>query len=135
MKPFQYIGLVLIETSKQELLKIIPPLSGKLYLDHCTIVHKTQAKTTKGSLILKNLEDYFEENELIEIKIIALGYLQGRVLAFKVQTPLEVYNKHPHITIATFNNAKAVESNMITNWIYFSKPIRILTQLKYVNYV
>lgn len=135
MKPFQYIGLVLTESSKQDLLKLIPPLNGKLYLDHCTILHESRKSTTKGSLILKNLEDYFEENELLELKIIGIGYLPGRVIAFKVLPPIEVYNNNPHITIATFNNAKAVESNMITHWTYFTKPIKVITQLKYINYV
>ena len=59
---FEFIGLFLTRESQSKLLHILPDLcsfigdDGSFYLDHCTILHKSQLNSEKVNYILNNLE-------------------------------------------------------------------------------
>lgn len=61
-------------------------------------------------------------------RIIAVGY-NDRAMAFRVEFPgVPMSNKTPHITIATFDGGKPVDSNKIETWIVIN-PIEIVGRL------
>jgi hypothetical protein len=53
------------------------------------------------------------------------GQIRGRVCAFRVQGAADSENKVPHVTVATFGNAKPRESNDIPLWVALEKPFEI----------
>lgn len=126
MKNFEYIGLFLTEESKTKLKEwlwlndydfnndlIKGTLPKNWYLDHCTLLHRSQLTWDNS-----NLHDFLIDklHEDFEIKIIGIG-ISDKAMAFKVNIfPLVSVNKIPHITICTFNGGKPVDSNMITEW-------------------
>jgi hypothetical protein len=75
------------------------------------------------------LKDYVGEK--LQIVINGIG-ISNKAMAFRVDKK-SVYcvNDIPHITIATFNNGKPVDSNNIEYWVSI-KPIIITTTLKKV---
>lgn len=50
------------------------------------------------------------------------GEIAGRVCAFRVSGAEDSKNKVPHITVATFGDAKPKESNDITEWVPLDEP-------------
>lgn len=134
MKNFEYIGLFLTEESKAKLKTWLinsnyqPEIlkSEKEYLDHCTLLHRSQLTWDNS-----NLHDFLIDklHEDFEIKIIGIG-ISDKAMAFKVNIfPLVSVNKIPHITICTFNGGKPVDSNMITEWKDI-EPIFVKTKLE-----
>ena len=124
MKNFEYIGLFLTEESKAELKTWLinsnyqPEIlkSEKEYLDHCTLLHKSQR--TSHFLLEDTLSTaLIMYGSIIEsIKIDGIG-ISDKAMAFRVVYPSNLCaNKIPHITICTFNGGKPVDSNMITEW-------------------
>ena len=119
MDDFQYFGLFIDEYTRGILqYRILSNLFGekdKVFLDHCTLLHKSQ--------IHNNPELYSYLNchlgKHIKIKLVAIG-MSNKAMAFKVEFyPTEVNmcaNKIPYITIATFNGGKPVDSNYIRHW-------------------
>lgn len=136
MEKFEYYGLFLTEESKAKLKKwfdqydfdnnILKSCPENWYLDHCTLLHRSQLTWDNS-----NLHDFLIDklHEDFEIKIIGIG-ISDKAMAFKVNIfPLVSVNKIPHITICTFNGGKPVDSNNITEWKNI-KPIIVETKLE-----
>lgn len=134
MKDFKYYGLFLTEESKAELktwlinsnyqLEILN--SEREYLDHCTLLHKSQLVWDNS-----NLHDFLLHivGEEFRIRVNGIG-ISDKALAFRVEIfPLKSANITPHITICTFNGGKPVDSNNITEWKDI-EPIIIETKLE-----
>lgn len=134
MKSFEYYGLFLTEESKAELktwlinsnyqLEILN--SEREYLDHCTLLHKSQLVWDNS-----NLHDFLLHivGEEFRIRVNGIG-ISDKALAFRVEIfPLKSANITPHITICTFNGGKPVDSNNITEWKDI-EPIIIETKLE-----
>lgn len=125
MDKFQYFGLFLSEDTRNMLLSLIRTEinssilddAEKTFLDHCTLLHKSQLHG--NSELYSYLESHIGEEILI--KLTALG-MSGKAFAFKVALPIFgiCANRTPHITIATYRGGKPVDSNSITEW----EPIR-----------
>lgn len=146
MEKWQYYGLFIDKETHDKLIDVLVDYhwigtlnnSEREYLNHCTLLHKSQASTPSGhpqmcflnSLIKKGLIKY-------KIKITAIG-VSDKAMAFKVvlyrkeKPRIYSYNDSPHITICTFNGGKPVESNNITKWYPLDEPIEIETTLKRV---
>ena len=137
MKNFEYYGLFLTEESKaklkawlinsnyqSEILK-----SEKEYLDHCTMLHKSQ----------RGEDTYLIEEDLkfmltVQVKNMRLEIdgmsPSSKTIAFRCNLSEELCaNKVPHITICTFNGGKPVDSNNITEWKDI-KPIIVEAKLE-----
>lgn len=121
MKSFEYIGLFLTEESKAKLKTWLinsnyqPEIlkSEKEYLDHCTLIHKSQVTGFDADEFIKTLGN--TDRTIIATHI----GVSDKAMAFKVTSPTIVnycMNEIPHITICTFNGGKPVDSNMITKW-------------------
>lgn len=137
MKNFEYYGLFLTEESKTKLKAwlwendydfnndiIKGTLPENWYLDHCTLLHKSQSDYIKEAI----LEDMLGERYSIIVdgigasdKALAFRVLEGSICTIWA-------NKVPHITICTFNGGKPVDSNNITEWKDI-EPIIIETKL------
>lgn len=137
MGNFQYFGLFLDEETKKGLLDVfltyfeennsIGYLMNKIYLDHCTLLHVSQLHG--NSEIYNYLNDRIGEK--YEIVINGIG-ISDKAVAFRVaEYSVVCVNEIPHITIATFNGGKPVDSNNITEWKDI-EPIIIETTLKKV---
>lgn len=136
MEKWQYYGLFLDEETKEKLRDLIRQHGWndtfekreKEYLDHCTLLHKSQREEWLEVMLNNDLGYKFH------ITVLAIG-ISDKAMAFKVKrsgivTPCK--NVTPHITICTFNGGKSVESNNITKWYPLNIPIEIETTLKRV---
>lgn len=141
MDKFEYIGLFLTKESKDKLLSVLPLFDGKVYLDHLTLLHKSQLNDKRRHLINNIIarfeidESYVNSNDgpcLHEITITHIGW-NDKAMAFKVTLPEYSYivcmNNNPHITIQTFGDGKPVDSNNIDKWLEI-KSITIETKLE-----
>lgn len=136
MSNFHYFGLFLDTYTKNRLMDILTDnidynialnVADKIFIDHCTLLHVSQLDD--NSEIYNYLNNKVEEK--FQIVIDGIG-ISNKAMAFRVASYNVVCaNTIPHITIATFNGGKPVESNNITNWKYFG-PIVINVQLKKV---
>lgn len=136
MKNFQYYGLFLDSDVKNELMNILNAneeysvllkKADKIFIDHCTLLHISQLHDNQV------FYDYLNARigEKFSIIINGIG-ISDKAMAFRVDKRSVVScNSIPHITIATFNGGKPVNSNNITEWKTI-KPIIITTQLKKV---
>lgn len=137
MKNFEYYGLFLTEESKaklkawlinsnyqSEILK-----SEKEYLDHCTMLHKSQ-RVEDTYLIEEDLKFMLTvQVKNMRLEIDGIG-VSDKALAFRCNLSEELCaNKVPHITICTFNGGKPVDSNYITEWKDI-KPIIVEAKLE-----
>lgn len=134
MKDFQYFGLFLDEETKKGLLDVfntyleensVECLLDKIYIDHCTLLHISQLHDNQV------FYDYLNTRvgEKFSIVINGIG-ISDKVAAFRVDKRSVVScNSIPHITIATFNGGKPVDSNNIKEWKDI-KPIILTTTLK-----
>lgn len=136
MENFHYFGLFLDTTTKDKLIDILTDnidynitlnVADKIFIDHCTLLHVSQLHG--NSEMYNYLKDYVREK--FQIVINGIG-ISNKAMAFRVDKK-SVYcvNDIPHITIATFNNGKPVDSNNIEYWVSI-KPIIITTTLKKV---
>ena len=140
MKNFQYYGLFLTQESKNILTqylqnkgydKLIKALSNRIYLDHCTLLHYKHLNNVHNLILREQLDKYIGDNKDRKIKIVidAIG-MTDKVFAFRINNINDLCaNRTPHITIATRNSGKPVDSNFIHYW----KPIEELiieTKLK-----
>lgn len=151
MTDFNYYGLFLTEESKtilenyirsckyHEILEELYDSADHKYMDHVTLLHHTHTgyKMLKEELD-KRLGEYFN------VTITGVGF-NDKTLTFRVSLS-SIYrhiedeglvemglcaNDIPHITIATYDDGKPVDSNTITEWKYI-KPITVLSILKKV---
>lgn len=134
---FNYFGLFLDNNKDIEILQNAVPYeyqnylsNGKIYLDHCTIVHHTQLNTELGKAIYDNCQEF--QGYYYKITILAIGK-SDKAMAFAVSLDTPSCNKFPHITIATFNGGTPKDSNDITEW-EFINPIEIKGQLRRIDY-
>lgn len=141
---FVYFGLFLTDKSKEKLMNFVQDnlkntvnKADKIYLEHITLLHKNDKYQFRFKFLMYCLLNYILEKfigETYEVNIIAFGS-NNRAAAFKVELPdafpMFLYKQY-HITIATFNGAKPVESNNIINWRELNEPITITTILKKV---
>lgn len=136
---FEYIGLFLTPESKAVLLNYLKeigfgriisnPEKYKVYLDHVTLIHKSQVKYEVDELLVNKYLN--EEGREYNITITDYGY-SDKVTAFKVDLNLSglmSINPNPHIIIITFNSGKPVDSSKIINWKPLSTPLIIKTVL------
>ena len=124
MEKFEYYGLFLTEESKAKLKAWLidsnyrPEIlkSEKEYLDHCTMLHKSQ-RGEDTYLIEEDLKFMLSvQVKNMRLEIDGIG-VSDKALAFRCNLSEELCaNKVPHITICTFNGGKPVDSNNITEW-------------------
>ena len=138
MKDFHYFGLFLEDEVKIKLYSFLLSflhennISLILFddytiLDHCTLLHVSQLHG--NSEIYNYLNDRIGEK--YEIVINGIG-ISDKAITFRVaEYSVVCVNEVPHITIATFNGGKPVDSNNITEWKDI-EPIIIKTTLKKV---
>lgn len=151
MTDFNYYGLFLTEESKtiledhirsckyHEILEELYDNADHKYMDHVTLLHHTQ----EGHEMLKEVLDN-SIGKHCYATIEAVGF-NDKALAFRVRVP-SIYkcvkdhglveigmcaNAVPHITIATYDDGKPVDSNTITEWKYI-RPFDVGTILKKV---
>ena len=116
MKEFEYYGLFLTDKCKETLMNWINDNgyynpNGKYYLDHCTLLHRSQ----KNEDVLSFCE--FWEGAKFIMRITAIGK-SNKAMAFKVElNEATCANANPHITICTFESGKPVDSNKIYDWV------------------
>lgn len=132
---WQYYGLFLDNNTRNRLLEFLNNYEGtkeamkianKIYLDHCTLLHVSQLH---GNL---NIYEFLNSvlGQIVNLTIIEIG-ISRNAMAFKVTgKDLICVNDIPHITIATFDNGKPVDSNNIKSWFPLEKPIEIVGTLK-----
>lgn len=134
MEKWQYYGLFIDKETHDKLIDVLVDYhwigtlndSEKEYLDHCTLLHKSQEKDS-----IKNFCELCLGANFI-VRVTGIG-ISNKALAFKVEIPgVPCANKIPHITICTFNGGKPVDSNNITKWYDLDEPIKIETTLKRV---
>ena len=130
---FEYYGIFISKRTKERLKDFLNESwsyrtalshAEKMYIHHCTVLHRTAAYK-------KDILDYCESCLGIELagRITAVGY-NDQAMAFKVEFPgVPMSNKTPHITIATFDGGKPVDSNKIETWIELVNPIEITGRL------
>lgn len=134
MNNFQYFGLFIDNETKNTLINYLKTLfndnffnkADKLFIDHCTLLHKSQLNGNE--YLYDKLESLIGEQ--FQLKLIEFG-CSTKVSAFKVQLQSNedlCINEIPHITIATYNGGKPVDSNNITEWVKIL-PIEITTTL------
>lgn len=116
MKEFEYYGLFLTDKCKKTLMNWINDNgyynpNGKYYLDHCTLLHRSQ----ENEDVLSFCE--FWEGAKFVMRITAIGK-SNKAMAFKVElNEATCANSNPHITICTFESGKPVDSNKIYDWV------------------
>ena len=136
MNNFHYFGLFLDTDTKNRLMDILTDnidynialnVADRIFMDHCTLLHVSQLHG--NSEIYNYLNNRLEEK--FQIVINGIG-MSDKAMAFRVyEHSVVCVNATPHITIATFNGGKPVESNHITDWRAFG-PIIIDVKLKKV---
>lgn len=148
MNNWQFYGLFLDKESRDKLISFLQNSkwgylfeeTSKVYLDHCTLLHKNNYNDLLIHRIIKNKLDELISNNTIKVTLVIkhIG-ISEKALAFGVKFKdndanissfhLLCLNEHPHITIGTFSNGKPVESNYIKKWVGI-KPIEVKTILK-----
>lgn len=143
---WQYYGLFLDKDTRDKLISFIDNSKwsylfeelSKVYLDHCTLLHKSHLNDTilLNKLIEERL-DYLLEVNIIDYKLIITHIgISEKAMAFKViinNSNISCTNKIPHITIGTYKDGKPVDSNNITEW-HEIEPIEITAHLKIIYY-
>lgn len=139
-KDYIYVGLFLTDYYKNRALAEICQIpkygnyiadlnkNSKIYLDHCTLLHRSQEKTHKEVLErLKCLDLIRPLDGYVTLSMMAthIGVLENKVMTLKVSVAIKniCANETPHITICTFGDGKPVDSNKITEWTKLDKPI------------
>lgn len=144
MENWQYYGLFIDKKTRNKLIDILVKYhwigtmnySSKIYLDHCTLLHKSQIDNPIAHPLMYLLDSLIEkENIKYTILVSAIG-ISDKAMAFRIkffkESNIFSCNLTPHITICTFNDGKPVDSNNITKWDVLDEPIVIETTLKRV---
>lgn len=123
-KNWIYFGVFIDTLSKTNNLialrthNITVPKDWKMFNHHMTIAFNNGSE---GSKSLYNyyqiyLEDSSMKNPFVSLVVDGIG-ISDEAIALRVKWNLPIANKIPHITIATPQNGKPVNSNKITQWI------------------
>ena len=134
MKDYIFYGLFLTKESQATLEKwiknnrpyymLIRAQQGvNWYLDHCTVLHSSQDRPE----VKEQLDEALATNPDNTILIDGIGF-SNKAIAFRVRKGIICANEIPHITIATYNGSKPVDSNKITVWETIT-PIEVKVQL------
>lgn len=130
---FEYFGIFINERTRNKLKEFLSNIwrfntalmhAEKQYIHHCTVLHRSAAYK-------KDILNYCECCLGIELsgKITAVGW-NDESMAFRVEFPgVPFSNKIPHITIATFDGGKPVDSNKIEIWENLEEPIELTGRL------
>lgn len=134
-KNWIYFGVFLDEDSRNKLNKLADSLIGsmideswKRYCHHMTIAFNN--KTESAQDLYDEYESYFGMDA--ELLATHIG-ISDDALAVKVEFDGKTSNKTPHVTLATPQNGKPVNSNYITNWFKIPNPIHLTGILKSFN--
>ena len=108
----QYIGVFLDDASKQKLLATLTdfiPIDWKVYAHHMTILFGKNKNPA--------IEEYIKTNigKTVSLEAVSVG-VSADAIAVKISSGVPSDNKTPHITIATPQRGKPVNSNYITDW-------------------
>lgn len=126
-KNILYIGVELDEESR-ELLKTRFGKQNegwKLYCHHMTIVFNA-----KGTELTTPEEIWLQENMGKEVFLVVSHYGEtSKVAAVRVMASVPCKNKYKHITIATRDDGKPYESNLIESWT-LTKPLILTGKVK-----
>lgn len=136
---WEYYGLFIDKEARKKILNEISDygveLLDKVYLDHCTLIHRSQY--AKNQIIADRLERMIDYGQVGPWKI-TLTHIgkSDKAMALKVRfgNPIPCANTLPHITIGTFQGGKPVDSNGITNWIELETPIEVYGILKCIEH-
>lgn len=118
-----YFGIFLDESSKDKLVnlskEVVDP-SWKLFCHHMTIAFND------GSVSATQMFEYYNDTfgERFELQATHIG-ISDDAVAVKVEFPYPINNKIPHITLATPQGGKPVNSNYITEWKKLDTPIQL----------
>lgn len=133
---WQYYGLFLDNDTRNRLLDFVNDehfsdilkKADKIYLNHCTLLHKSQYRKNDTKALDTLL--LISPKYTMKMYITHIG-LSDKAMAFKV-TNIEnlCANKIPHITICTMNGGKPVDSNNIKTWFKLNDFIEIVGTLK-----
>jgi hypothetical protein len=125
-KNILYFGVELDPDSRELLKTKFGKQEGwKLYCHHMTCVFNT-----RGTELTPQEEKWFKENDGKEMILIVTHYGEtSKVAAVRVMTSAISRNKYKHITVATKDDGKPVESNYIEDWIPI-KPVILVGKVK-----
>lgn len=138
-----YVGLFLTDRSKEKVKEVINSMpkykelfnnANKVFIDHCTLLHKNQEKDNKQ--VFENLSKlYLSKDGIYKIAMVAthIGFIDGKVMAIKVKHCMPSVNKTPHITICTFGDGKPFDSNKIAEWHKLDIGLFIEGELKVIE--
>lgn len=121
-----YIGIELDEDSRELLKTKFGKQEGwKLYCHHMTSVFNT-----KGTELTVPEELWLRENEGKQKFLIVSHYGETpKVAAVRVMVDAPSRNRYKHITIATRDGGKPVDSNTIENWT-LTEPLILTGKVK-----
>ena len=108
-----YYGLKFTKETKAKIMKVFNTFfdldnDWTVYCDHITIIHSSHKDWYTASKLLYNFGGH-----KVLFRIVGVGY-NDNVMALQVTTMTA--NETSHITIATRDGHKPVESNEIKNW-------------------
>lgn len=121
MKNYQYYGLFFNISTKDKLMNYLTcdvdyntilKAADRIFLDHCTLMHISQREDRLEALLERELGRTFQ------ITLTGIG-ISNKAIAFKVERKGIIAlckNTIPHITIATIDGGKPVDSNNIICW-------------------
>lgn len=141
MDKWLYYAFQLSESSKRQLHEYVSTQLSeqlqwmdKLYLDHCTLLHRSQYNNERAVLIKKRLDLLLRTGKTrftLQVNKVGVSY---QAMAFKlVKSSFLSYvcfNQIPHITIGTTYRGKPVDSNQITDWFDMGCTIGVEVELK-----
>ena len=125
-----YFGVFLPTISQEFNLQMLErngieiPYGWKIYNHHMTIAFND--KTERSQKLYDSYSKYFGKQ--VKLVIDGIGF-SDNALALRVAYDEPIANKIPHITIATPQNGKPVNSNRIKKWIDI-KPYGIVGKIQ-----
>ena len=131
MKNWIYFGVFLDDASRNKLsdlaLKVVEP-DWKLFCHHMTIAFNDGSEIAQDAY--NEYKKYF--GRALNIYATHIGKSEDAI-AVKVDYNRGTLTKFPHVTLATPQGGKPVNSNYITNWIKLKKPIKLTGIIKSFN--
>ena len=121
-----YTGVFLDDESKQKLveytkkvLTTCPFQDYSIFCDHMTCQFHTNASQ-------EEMRAFVEHNQglLFHLEATHVGF-SDKAMCVKVSSTISSNNEMQHITLATFNGGKPVDSNKITAFGKLSQPMRL----------
>lgn len=131
MKNWIYFGVFLDDASRNKLtdlaLKVVEP-DWKLFCHHMTIAFNDGSEIAQDAY--NEYKKYF--GRALDIYATHIGKSEDAI-AVKVDYNRGTLTKFPHVTLATPQGGKPVNSNYITNWIKLKRPIKLTGIIKSFN--